>query len=61
LFSNVSVDFSRAMGATKREVKLMIASRIGVIAAATIELGSTAAPANAAEILSIKSSLPMAK
>ena len=34
----------------------MIASRIGVIAAATIALGSTAAPANAAEILSIKSS-----
>ena len=34
----------------------MIASRIGVIAAATIALGSAAAPANAAEILSIKSS-----
>ena len=34
----------------------MIASRIGVIAAATIALGSAAAPAKAAEVFSIKSS-----
>ena len=34
----------------------MIASRIGVIAAATIALGSAAAPAKTAEVFSIKSS-----
>jgi len=44
------------MGATKREDKVMIASRIGAIAASTIALGFAAAPATAAELFSIKSS-----
>jgi Raf kinase inhibitor-like YbhB/YbcL family protein len=45
------------MGATKKwEVKIMMVSRIGAIAAITIALGFAAASAKAAELFSIKSS-----